>query len=85
MAAGATVCQSFTFTATGDVWRSVTATIHFQDGATDLGDVTYTFTMGVPDTTSAFSENFDGVTAPALPTGWTTPPLALKCLGHLDH
>ena len=72
MAPGATACQPFTFTATGACGGTLTATIHFQDGATDLGNVTYTFTMGVPNTTAAFSENFDGVTAPALPTGWTT-------------
>ena len=28
--------------------------------------------MGVPNTTNVSSQNFSGVTAPALPTGWTS-------------
>ena len=70
MAPGATVCQPFTFTATGACGGTLTATIHFQDGATDLGNAVYTFTLGTLNTTTTFSENFDGVTAPALPAGW---------------
>ena len=70
MAPGATVCRPFTFTATGTCGGTLTATIHFQDGATDLGNAVYTFTLGVGNTITAFSENFDGVTAPALPAGW---------------
>ena len=72
VAAGATSCQSFTFVPTGNCGDTITATIHLQDGATDLGDATYTFVMGTPVTTPVTSEVFDSVTAPALPTGWTT-------------
>lgn len=67
---GDTVCQPFSFTATGSCGGTLTATIHFQDGANDLGNVTYTFTLGVLNTITVFTENFDGVTAPALPAGW---------------
>jgi hypothetical protein len=70
VAGGPPVCRNFTFTATGTCGGTVTATVHFQDGVTDLGNVTYTFTMGTQST--AFTENFDGVTAPALPAGWVT-------------
>jgi hypothetical protein len=70
VAGGAAVCRNFTFIATGACGGTVTATIHFQDGATDLGNVTYTFTLGTQST--SFMENFDGVTAPALPAGWVT-------------
>src|SRR5204863_5400274 len=70
MAPGATVCQPFSFTATGSCGGTLTATIHFQDGATDLGNAVYTFTLGVLNATTTFTENFDGVTAPALPAGW---------------
>ena len=70
MAPGATVCRPFTFTATGTCGGTLTATIHFQDGATDLGNAVYTFTLGTLNTTTTFTENFDGVTAPALPAGW---------------
>jgi HYR domain/Carboxypeptidase regulatory-like domain len=70
VAGGPPVCRNFTFTVSGTCGGTVTATIHFVDGATDLGNVTYTFTLGVQAT--ALQENFDGVTAPALPAGWTT-------------
>jgi hypothetical protein len=68
----ATVSRLFTFTASGTCGGSLTATIHFQDGATSMGDVLYFFTLGTLTTTNAFAQNFDGVTAPALPAGWTT-------------
>ena len=70
VAGGPPVCRNFTFTATGTCGGTLTATIHFQDGATDLGNITYTFTMGTQST--AFTQNFDGVTAPALPAGWVS-------------
>jgi hypothetical protein len=70
VAGGPAVCRNFTFTVTGTCGGTVTATIAFQDGATSLGNVTYTFTLGVQAV--AFMENFDGVTAPALPAGWVT-------------
>ncbi len=47
---------------------NVTATLHMMDGATDYGNITYTFTTG--SSATAFAENFDGVVAPALPAGW---------------
>ncbi len=47
----------------------VVATLHLMDGATDLGNVAFTLQTGVLQTT--LSENFDAVTAPALPSGWT--------------
>ena len=71
MAPGTTDCRPFTFTATGNCGGNLTATIHFQDGATDLGDVTYSYSLGRPERT-VLSENFDDVTAPALPAGWTS-------------
>src|SRR6187200_312118 len=40
VAPGATSCQSFTFTAIGVCGGPLTATIHFEDGSTNLGDVT---------------------------------------------
>jgi hypothetical protein len=70
VAGGPAVCRNFTFTVSGTCGGTVTATVHFVDGATDLGNVTYTFTLGTQSV--ALSENFDGVTAPALPAGWTT-------------
>ena len=70
VAGGAASCQNYTFTATGDCGGGLTATIHFQDGASDFGNYTYNFTLGAQQV--RLSENFDGVVPPALPAGWTT-------------
>ncbi len=67
---GPPVCRNFTFTANGACGGTVTASLQLQDGATNLGTVTFTFTLGVLDV--AFTENFDGVTVPNLPAGWTS-------------
>jgi len=72
IASGGSVSRSFTFTASGACGGPLTATVHLQDGATDRGNLTYAFTLGVLTITTSFSETFDGVTAPALPAGWTT-------------
>ena len=69
-AEGGSVTRSFTFTADGNCGGSVTATLQLQDGAMNLGTVTYTFLLG--DFFHPLDENFDTVTAPTLPGGWTT-------------
>ncbi|MFY9570443.1 MAG: HYR domain-containing protein, partial [Blastocatellia bacterium] len=68
VAGGVPVCQNFTFTASGTCSGTLTATVQLQDGATNLGTITYTFVLGSPRI--AFDEKFDGITAPALPGGW---------------
>ena len=69
---GVGVVQPFTFTAIGICGGTNTATLQLQDGAANLGTVTFPFRLGQPNVTSVFSQNFDNVTAPALPAGWTT-------------
>jgi hypothetical protein len=69
VAGGPPVCRNFTFTAAGSCGGTVTATLDLQDGASSLGSVTYTFTLGTQAV--ALTENFDGVVVPALPAGWT--------------
>jgi hypothetical protein len=69
VAGGPPVCRNFTFTAAGACGSTITATIQLQDGATNLGTLTYTFTLGTLRV--AFTQNFDGVTVPNLPAGWT--------------
>ncbi len=64
------VCRNFTFTAAGTCGGTITATLDLSDGGNPLGSVMYTFTLGAQAV--VLSENFDGVTAPALPAGWTT-------------
>ena len=66
-AVGGASSQSFSFTASGACGSSILATLQLQDGAANLGTITFTFPLGVP-----VAENFDGVTAPSLPAGWTT-------------
>ncbi|HKB68576.1 MAG TPA: carboxypeptidase regulatory-like domain-containing protein, partial [Pyrinomonadaceae bacterium] len=71
-AIGGTATRPFTFTAQGTCGSTITLTLALQDGATNLGTVTFTMTLGAPTVNSVFTENFDGVTAPALPAGWVT-------------
>ncbi len=70
------VTRTFTFTvAPGTACgANVTLTFTVADGATAYPNVTRTYTTGVR--TTSLTENFDGVTAPALPTGWTNTQLS---------
>jgi phosphatidylinositol-3-phosphatase len=70
VAGGATVAEPFTFTANGACGGSITATLQLQDGANNLGTITYTLALG--QTINPLTQNFDAVTAPALPAGWST-------------
>jgi uncharacterized repeat protein (TIGR01451 family) len=69
---GTAVTLPFSFIATGTCGGTNTATLQLQDGAANLGTLTFSFRLGQASVASVFSENFDGVTAPALPAGWTT-------------
>ena len=72
LAAGPTVSRPFTFVASGACGGSITATFHLQDGALDLGNVTYTFQLGtVVNNTQTFS-NAATITIPATGTGAST-------------
>jgi PKD repeat protein len=64
---GGVAGRPFTFVATGSCGGEVTATLQLQDGAINYGTLSYQLVLG-----TGLSENFDGVTAPALPAGWTT-------------
>jgi hypothetical protein len=69
---GAAVTRNYTFTVDPNLTcgNPVTATLALTDGAINYGTVTYTFPTG--NTATNTVQNFDGVTAPALPAGWTT-------------
>ncbi|MDQ6654929.1 MAG: dockerin type I repeat-containing protein, partial [Verrucomicrobiota bacterium] len=71
-AGDATSFRDFTFTVDPALpcGSTVTASLVITDGATNYGTLTYTFVTG--SLATSFSENFDGVTAPALPAGWVT-------------
>ncbi len=76
VAGGATVAQAFTLTATGTCGTVVSPTLQLLDGSTSLGTVSASFTIGQVQSMIIFTQNFDGVTIPALPSGWTTVPTA---------
>ena len=67
---GTPVSQSFSFTAGGTCGGAITAILALQDGAANLGTISYTIPVGL--TTTVFMQNFDSVAAPALPASWAT-------------
>lgn len=69
-AGGAAVTRPFTFIATGACGGTLSVRVQLQQGATNFGTFTNAFFLGAPFTTLV--QNFDSVTAPALPAGWTT-------------
>ncbi|MGH9961737.1 MAG: hypothetical protein ACREBC_32180, partial [Pyrinomonadaceae bacterium] len=73
IAPGGMAGRDFSFTVNGSCGETITLLLQLQDGATNLGTVSYNLTLGqIANTGSAYSENFDSVTAPALPAGWAT-------------
>ena len=68
---GAAVSRSFSFTANGACGGVVTPVLHLQDGARDLGTVSFSITLGVPTPILTFAQNFDDVTPPGLPGAWS--------------
>jgi hypothetical protein len=71
-AGGAAVSHSFSFVVSGSCGGAITPTLQLQDGPRNLGIVNYSFTLGVPIVTA--TQNFDSVTAPALPGDWSASP-----------
>ena len=69
---GTNVVRSFTFTATGSCGGIILPTFQLKNDSTNLGTVNFPLTLGVATPAMLFSENFDSVTAPALPAGWTS-------------
>ena len=72
LAAGADGTAAYSFYADGVCGGFITATLQLQDGTADLGTVSYNFQLGKLATTNIFAENFDEVTPPGLPPGWST-------------
>ncbi len=72
---GGSATRNFTFRVDPNLscGSNVTLTFNVNDGTTNLGTVTRTYTTGLRVQT--LIENFDGVTAPALPAGWTNVQL----------
>ena len=70
---GAAVSRPFTFTALGSCGGNAVVTLQLQDGAANLGTITFSFSLG--KLTPTYLENFDS--AAALPAGWVTTGLPL--------
>ena len=68
VAPGATATRSFTFTVTGNCGSAIGLRFRLQDGDQDLGVVSVP--LGGGTVVEVFREDFDSVTAPALPNGW---------------
>jgi PKD repeat protein len=75
LAGGAVVTRPFSFIPTGACGTTNLATLQLQDGSSNYGTVSFGFILGQPGMVF-FTQNFDGVTAPALPAGWTTATAA---------
>jgi len=71
---GGSISRSFTFTAAGNCGSNIVAALQLQDGTNNLGTANFTLPLGgaLTNNVQTFAQNFDSVTAPALPTGWTT-------------
>jgi len=68
--AGGTASRTFTFTANGACGTTLNATLLLSDGAASLGSLILALPLGEP--LIVLTQNFDTVTAPALPSGWAT-------------
>ena len=72
---GGATNRPFTFTAAGTCGSNILAVLQLQDGTNNLGTVSFTLPLGgisYRNRGQSFAQNFDGVAAPALPSGWTT-------------
>ncbi len=71
---GASAARAFTFRVNpaAACGSNITPTFQLHDGATSFGTVSYTIRLGVLQNFGGTVQNFDSVTAPALPSGWTS-------------
>jgi hypothetical protein len=73
IAANGSVCRNFSFKVSAACGSAVTATLQTQESGGGTRNLAYSFPVGGLPT--FYSQNFDGVIAPALPAGWTTSTL----------
>ena len=76
IAGGAAVSQPFSFTAAGICGGSINATLQLQDGGADLGTLSVLLPLGASSV--VFTQNFDAITSPSLPTGWTSSAMGAQ-------
>ncbi|MGA2749246.1 MAG: S8 family serine peptidase [Verrucomicrobiota bacterium] len=71
VAGGAAVSEPIVFTAEGACGSNVTATLQLQDGGAGLGSAQFTLALGSFIVKTNYTQDFDAVTPPALPAGWS--------------
>lgn len=83
IAVGGTVARSFSFVAAGSCGGTLTANLQLQDGASDLGTVTYTFTLGQlnPYAQPAVTYSSGNLSFPLPDVSTVEVPLAVPDLG----
>jgi uncharacterized repeat protein (TIGR01451 family) len=69
-AGGSTNTSVINFLADLPCGSNIVATLQLQSGSVDLGTVSFRLPVGTPNGT--FTQDFDSVTAPALPSDWST-------------
>jgi hypothetical protein len=74
LAGGPSAVRPFTFTAGGVCGGTITATFRVQDGTNWLSTLAQGFRLGVRTQAVVFTQNFDAVSAPSLPSGWGVVP-----------
>lgn len=73
---GDPVTNSFAFIANGNCGDTITAVLRLQDGPTDLGIATQSFTLGTPTSVTRTFGNLGAIQIPATGTGGTNPQAA---------
>jgi hypothetical protein len=71
-ARGRGLARPFTFTAAAACGGTLTATLHLQDGSTDLGTVSFTFTLGTSG--AGGTQTFTNAATVAIPTSGNATP-----------
>lgn len=69
LAIGASATRAYTYTVSATCGSTLTMTLNLADGSGSLGTAAFSFQVGVPN--NVLTQNFDTVTPPALPPGWT--------------
>lgn len=66
--------RSFTFVANGTCGNDITATLHLQDGASDLGTISYTLRLGTLQNTPHVASNSGSIAIPGTGTSGNAAP-----------
>ena len=69
---GPAVSQPFSFIPVGTCGSAVTAVLQLQDGSNDLGAASFTLPLGSFSPFTSFTQDFDAVSPPTLPSAWST-------------